>query len=115
MTRLLIPVLIMTASTLIASFSQILLKAGADREHSSRLGMYLNRFVASGYGLLLIAMLLTILAYRFADSYMSIPLLESMGYVFVMVLGRVFFKERITRNKIAGLVLIFAGIALFYL
>ncbi len=105
----------MLVSELLASFSQILLKKSADTAHRSRIGEYLNRLVIPGYGLLFCSMLLTIRAYAYADSYMIVPVLETLGYIFVMLLGRIFFRERITGRKLAGMGLILAGILMFYL
>ena len=108
-------VLIMICSELLASSSQILLKRSAGIEYPSRIKEYLNRYVICGYGMLFVSMMLTILAYRFAVSYMNIPVLETMGYIFVLILGRLVFREKITLNKSLGVILIFCGIILFHM
>ncbi len=108
-------ILIMICSELLASTSQILLKKSANRTYESRIGEYLNRFVITGYGMLFVSMMLSILAFRAADSYMNIPVLETMGYIFVMILGRIVFGEAITRKKLLGMSLIFTGILIYYL
>ena len=108
-------VLLMICTELLASFSQVLLKKSAGIEYPSRIREYLNRFVICGYGMLFLSMVITITAYKFAVSYMNIPVLETMGYIFVMILGRIFFAEKITARKIAGVLLIFCGIILFHI
>ena len=110
-----VTVLLMICTELLASFSQVLLKKSAGTAYSSKIREYVNRFVICGYGMLFMSMLLTITAYRFAVSYMNIPVLETMGYIFVMILGRIFFAEKITLRKIAGVILIFCGIILFHI
>jgi uncharacterized membrane protein len=40
------------------------------------------------------------------------PVIESLGYVIVMILGRIFLSEKITRNKLIGICLILAGVLL---
>lgn len=101
-------------SVVIAAFSQLLLKASANRPHASLMREYLNPFVIGGYGLLVISMLLTIGAFR-GLAYKNGPVIESLGYVLVMLLSRLFFKERLTRRKLASTALIIAGILVFYL
>lgn len=102
------------ASVTIAAFSQLLLKKSANRPHDSFLKEYLNPYVIGGYGLLVVSMLLTIGAYR-GLAYKNGPIIESLGYVLVMLLSGVFLKERITYRKIAGTALILTGILVFYL
>lgn len=115
MNGLTICILIMICSELIASSSQILLKKSALIHYPDRIHEYLNRYVIAGYFMLFVSMLLTIRAYGFADSYMNVPVLETMGYIFVMFFGRAVFGEKITRNKIVGILLISAGILVYYL
>ncbi|MDO4284204.1 MAG: multidrug ABC transporter [Eubacteriales bacterium] len=114
-TSFLIMILIMVCSETIASSSQMLLKKSAGITYRSRIREYLNGYVICGYGLLFLSMLLTIAAYRFSDSYMNVPVLETMGYILVMILGRIFFAEKITKNKVIGMCLILAGIVIYYL
>lgn len=101
-------------SVTIAAFSQLLLKKSANRTHESLLKEYLNLYVIGGYGLLVVSMLLTIGAYR-GLAYKNGPIIESLGYVLVMLLSGIFLKEKITARKIAGTALILAGILVFYL
>ena len=102
------------ASVTIAAFSQLLLKKSANRPHDSFLKEYLNPDVIGGYGLLVVSMLLTIGAYR-GLAYKNGPIIESLGYVLVMLLSGIFLKERINSRKIAGTALILTGIFVFYL
>lgn len=101
-------------SVTVASASQLLLKKSATQKHTSFLREYLNPYVLSGYGLLFLSMFLTILAFRGMD-YKNGPVIESLGYVLVLFLSRIFFGERITGRKVAGTVCILAGMLVFYL
>ena len=58
--------------------------------------------------------ILTIVAFSGLD-YKNGPIIESVGYVFVMILSRVFLEEKITKKKIIGNALILLGIAVFYI
>ncbi len=98
-------------SVFIASFAQIILKTSADMEHENFIKEYLNPRVIIGYLILLSSTLLTIIAYRGVELKKG-PILESAGYVFILILSYIFLKERISVNKILGVMLIIAGIVI---
>lgn len=74
---------------------------------------YLNIWVISGYVLMVLSTLLTVVAYKGLD-YKNGPIIESLGFVFVMILSRIFFREQLTKKKVIGNVFIFLGIFVFY-
>ena len=102
------------AGVLAASFSQVLLKKAAMRAWPSFLREYLNPWVAGGYFLLLSSTARNIAGLR-GLSFLNGPVMESFGYVFVLFLSRLFFGERITKRKLAGVGCILAGMLIFYL
>lgn len=106
--------LYLLAGVLAASFSQVLLKKGAAKGYSTFLREYLNPYVLGGYLLLVGSTVLNILGLR-GLSFLNGPVMESFGYVFVLFLGRLFFGERITGRKLAGVGCILAGMLIFYL
>ena len=67
-----------------------------------------------GYGIMMAGMLLNVLAYRKVE-YKNGPVIESLGFLFVMVLSWFFFKEKITKKKLIGNLIILVGILIFYL
>ena len=83
--------IIAISSVCIASFSQVLLKMGAEKKYSNKIREYLNIYVCGGYGMLLVSMVLTIMAYSHL-SYLSVPVVESIGYVLVPIMSYFFFK-----------------------
>lgn len=101
-------------SVTVAAFSQLLLKKSAMKKYSSFLREYLNLYVIAGYGLLFLSMFLTILAYRGLD-YKNGPVIESLGYVLVLFLSRLFLGEKLTKRKVAGTICILMGMVVFYL
>ncbi len=101
-------------SVFISSVSQILLKKSADKTYDSKLKEYLNPLVIVAYGMFFCSMLITMYCYRFVDVSAG-PILESAGYVFVAILGYIFLKEKFTKKKIIGMVVLLCGIALFAL
>lgn len=101
-------------SITVAAFSQIMLKKAASKEYPNFIRQYLNVHVIVGYGLMFVALLLTMLAYRSLE-YRIVPLMESLGFILVMILSRIFFKEEITLKKVCGICIIIAGIVIYYL
>lgn len=105
---------LMGIGVFIASAAQILLKKSARIKRERVLQEYMNRLVIGGYAILIVSMCIAIIAYR------EVPLkygaiIESLGYVFVMVLSALFLKERITGKKLIGNLLIIAGVVVFSL
>jgi len=101
-------------SVLIASFSQILLKKSAEKTYSSVIREYLNLYVICGYGMMFLSMLLTIIAYSGME-FTNVQIVEATGYIMVLILSCLFFREKITGKKVLGMLFIFAGIAVYYL
>ena len=106
--------LMMIGAVIISSFSQILLKKSAKLKHGSLIQEYLNPYVIAGYGMMVVSTLLIIAAYRGLD-YKNGPIIESLGYILVMVLSYVFFKEKVSGRKILGYGLILLGVVVFYI
>lgn len=105
-------VLIFLFSVFIASFSQILLKKSANRNHNSRIREYLNKYVIIAYFIFFISTILTIIAYKGIELKYG-PVIESVGYIFILIMSRIFLDEKITRNKLLGIFLIIVGIVVF--
>ncbi len=97
----------------IAAFSQVLLKKSSRKVYKSWIYEYLNPYVIIGYGALLISMLAQIfglMQLHFSEG----AVLEAFGYIIVMILSAIFFQEKITRNKILGMMLILLGMTIYY-
>lgn len=107
-------VCILILSVFAASVSQILLKISANRTHSSGLREYLNKYVIAGYGLLFLSTLLTMAALKRVPLSWS-PVIESASYIFVSVMGYFVLKERFSKRKLLGLLVILVGILVFSL
>ena len=105
---------LMIFGELVASISQVLLKKSAQKEYPSRIREYLNVLVIGGYGLLVVSMIIGIFCYKNLG-YMGTVILEPVAYILVMILSRIVFGDKFTRNKLIGMGLIIAGIFVFYL
>ena len=107
-------VVAMFLSVAIASISQVLLKISAGKHYKTWVREYLNPYVAGGYVLLLASMFLTVYAYSGMD-YKNGPIIESLGNVFIFVLGHFVFGEKISIRKFTGIACIMMGIIIFNL
>lgn len=105
-------VVVALCSVLLSCFSQVLLKTSAGKEWPSRLREYLNAYVIAGYGLLGICVLLGIYVMTGLDLKYS-AVIESLAYVCMMILSRLIFHERITKNKWIGNAIIILGVLVF--
>lgn len=105
---------IMVGSTLISSFSQIMLKKSAQKTYESKIKEYLNPLVIIAYGLFFGCTLLTVYAMRVVPLSMA-PILEASGYIFVAILSYIFFKEKLTKKQFLGMALIIIGIVIYTL
>jgi len=99
-------------SALLVAFSQILLKKSALKTYSSWMGDYFNIYVISAYFILFITVFLNIIAYKGIDLKEG-PVIASASYIFVLILGRIFLNEKITKMKVFGNILIILGIIVF--
>ena len=101
-------------SGLLSAFSQILLKKSSGAIYHSRIKEYVNIYVISGYGITFLCMILMIVAFR------GMPLkygaaIESLVYVYIMVLGRIFLNEKLTVRRMLGNLMIVCGVCIYSL
>lgn len=106
--------LLLILSISIASFSQVLLKKATTKHYETIIQQYVNPFVIVGYILTFTSMILTIICYKGLE-YKIVPLLESLGFIIVMFLSRIFFGEKLTTKKIIGTTIILIGIVVYYI
>ncbi len=104
-------VLIYLITPLISAVSQLLLKRAADNPKYMGIRFYLNPLVILAYALFFGCMLLNVVALQTLDLTVA-SVLEASGFLYVMVLGWLFLKEKITPRKLIGNVLIIAGIVI---
>lgn len=105
---------ILILSIFVASVSQVLLKKSSLKKYDSFIREYLNIYVITGYMLLLLSTVLTVVALKGMD-YKNVPITESLGYIIIMILSYLFLSERITKKKIIGNIIILAGVVIYYM
>ena len=106
--------LAMFGAVALSAASQMLLKKAAKTPYPNPLREYLNVWVVGGYGLLVLSMLSVVYACRGLEMK-NVPVIEALGFPLVMLLGRIFYGEKLTKNKLLGMGLIMLGVAVFYL
>ncbi len=102
-------IVIFISASLISAFSQILLKKSAAVTYSSWIYEYLNVKVICAYAIFFLATLLTVYCYKVIPLSLG-AMLEASGYVFVTVLGRIMLGEKVSKQKLAGMALVIAGV-----
>lgn len=107
-------VFLMVIAAFLAAISQLLLKKSAEKQHKDRLREYINPYVLSGYALLVVSLLINMWSYQGVE-YRYGPVINASSYIFVLILGHLFLKEKITARKLWGNVLIVAGILVYVL
>ncbi|MBO4997245.1 MAG: EamA family transporter [Lachnospira sp.] len=106
--------IIAIVSGMLSSFSQILLKKSALKEEESIVKQYVNPYVIGGYAITATCMILMIIAFK-GMPYKYGAVLESLTYLYIMILSRVFIGEKLTKKKVLGNLIIVAGVIIFSL
>lgn len=105
-------VLIALFSGLLSAFSQVLLKKSSGIKRDTKFKEYFNPYVICGYGLTFTCMILMVIAYK-GLPFKYGAALESLVYFYVMILSKIFFKEKLTLKRIIGNLLIVCGVIVF--
>lgn len=107
-------IILLVLAVLVSSISQIILKKGASKTYSSIFKEYFNIYVIVGYTLMVISTVLVIFGLK-GVPYKNEPIIESLGYIFVLILSNRILGEKITKKKIFGNLLILVGIFIYYI
>ena len=104
--------IILFLSVFISAISQILLKKSALKKWKNPLREYLNLYVITAYTIFFTAVFLDLLALRKVNLSL-VPVAEASSYIFVIILSRIFLKEKLSKLKALAILLIMTGIILF--
>ena len=107
-------ILIMAAGAFLTAVSQLLLKESANREHKNFLAEYLNWRVILAYSIFFGVLLLNTWCYTKVDMKFG-PVIDTAAYVFVLLFSWRILKEKISRGKIIGNLIIILGILVYTL
>ena len=107
-------ILIMLGGTFFTAVSQILLKQSSNIKYENKIREYLNFRVILSYGMFFLILLLNTWCYTKVEMRYG-PVIDTAAYVFVLLLSRLILKEKFTKGKILGNLIIIAGILIYTL
>lgn len=94
-----------------SSCAQILLKKGS-LNNQSGIKAYLNKYVISGYSIFLLMTVFSTFLYKKLDLSLGTAL-DSLGYIFIIVLSYAFLSEKLTKKKVFGIIVIALGVIIY--
>lgn len=107
--------ILVIAGIFLSACSQLLLKKSADKEHRNFLCSMFNWRVITAYAIFFGSLFINITAMSKGVKLKDMPILESLGYVFVPLLSYMVLNEKITKRTLVSIALILIGIFVFYL
>ena len=109
-----IGILLMLCSVVITAASQVLLKIAARRKYKTAGQEYINPFVIVAYGLFFVTTLCTVTALRFIPMSLSTAV-GAMVQISVPLASFIFLKEKISKRRCIGMIIITVGVLIFCL
>lgn len=106
--------LTLSIAVLLGSLAQIPLKKSSQMQHDGFFRYFVNAYTIIGYSIMFLASGLSFISVRHIE-LKYLPIVESLGYVYVLLLGSIVFKERISARDMAASFLIIAGVIVFSL
>ena len=106
--------LILVGCTVFSAISQLLLKRSAQLPHKSWIYEYLNWRVITAYGIAFSVLFLNTYAFTRVELRYG-AVIDTLTYVFVMVLSYFLLKEKFNRGQLIGNLFIIAGVMIYTL
>lgn len=106
--------MLMFACTFFSAAGQILLKQSANKTHKKPIYEYLNWRVIVAYGMSMLILLVNTYAYTQVDMKYG-AVIDTFTYVFVMLLSWLILREKFTKPKLIGNLIIIAGVLVYTL
>lgn len=103
---------LMFAGTFFTAVSQVLLKQSANRTWKNPLQEYLNWRVILSYFIFFCVLLVNTYAFTKVEMKYG-TVIDAFSYVFVMILSYVILRERFTKGRVIGNMIIIAGILIY--
>lgn len=112
MNKVLIYSCIYILGVIISSFAQILLKKSAMTKYPNKIREYLNFKTILAYFMFFSSTLFSMYAYKSIPLSMG-PILGTTEYIFIALLSYLFIKEKITKRKFFGLIIVMFGVLIY--
>lgn len=97
---------------LLSAFSHVPMKISGRKQYKNKIAEYANPLVIFAYFLCVMTTVCTVIAYRVVPLSLG-GVLATLEYIFVALIGFLFFKERASRRKLLGLAVIVFGAILY--
>lgn len=107
-----IAVMLLFVAVFISSISQLILKKAVNKENKSFIRDYLNVRVICAYGIIFLAVLIDLFAFKYVPISV-VPVIESSSYFFIIILSTVYLHEKLTLKQIIGVSIIMIGVFLY--
>lgn len=104
--------LTMLLGVLIGSLAQIPLKNSALDQRAGTISYFLNVKTFLGYMMMAVASILSFISIRNLELKKA-AIIETSGYLFVLIIGRAVFKEHVGARKLIAALIIITGILVF--
>ena len=104
--------MLMLGGTFFSAISQVLLKQSANKTYKNRVREYLNWRVITAYTIYFGVLLMNTWCYTRVDMRYG-PVIDTAAYVFVLLFSWLILKEKITRGKVIGNLIIILGILIY--
>lgn len=112
MNKILLYTIIYVFGVIISAAAQVLLKKSADTKKENIIKEYLNFKTILSYSIFFIATLCTVFSYKYLPLSFG-PILGTLEYLFVSILSYFFLKEKISKKKLIGLIIILLGVFIY--
>ncbi len=103
---------LMFAGTFFTAVSQVLLKQSANKQWENPIREYLNWRVLLSYFIFFCVLLVNTYAFTKVEMKYG-TVIDAFSYVFVMILSYVILKEKFTKGRVIGNLIIIAGILIY--
>lgn len=107
--------LLVVLGVFLSSCSQILLKKSANKRHTSIISEVFNMQVVIAYSVFFVSVIFNLIALKNGVGIKDLPIIESLGFVFVPLLSYFFLEEITDKKNLFAMLLILSGIIIFYL
>jgi uncharacterized membrane protein len=95
--------------------SQMMLKRSAQQRYSSWWREYINRWVISGYTIMVLSLLINLWAIHIGVLAQEVSIIECINYLLIPLGAWWIFKEPITQRKMIAIGVIIVGVIVFFL
>lgn len=100
------------ASVIIGAVSQILLKTAANTKRDTFLKKFLNLTVITAYAMMFASSLCSMLALRHLELNLM-PVFQATSFFWILLLSHFILKEKILKQNVIGICIIFLGIIIY--